>query len=169
MMININIEQQRHKHGTNITSNNDDNDIRSHSGSSCLAVSDIQAKMMKHRTPTKPSAKPQVAIPGRTGKRHATYLHRTFGRRDTTPRGFVGSTELYHRERPQTSSSSMPKLMGHPEASDAGTSFPIDTLDQLDAALARVGSACQVVLDLNDRMKGKKLKAGLSMEEVPEF
>ena len=61
------------------------------------------------------------------------------GRRDTTPQGFVGNKNFYDRE--QRVECGMPKLKGHPEASDEGISFPINTQEQMDAALERVGAS----------------------------
>ena len=169
MMVNINNEQQTQKHGTNNTSNNNDNDIRSHSGSFCLAVCIISSKMKKHEKPKKPLAKAQMAIPGDPSRRRMTYLHRTMGdgRRDTTPQGFVGNKDFYDRER--LVECGMPRLMGHPEASDEGTCYPISTHEQMEAAYERVGASCQMILDLHDRLQGKQLKAGLSLKQVVEF
>ena len=59
--------------------------------------------------------------------------------------------------------------MGHPEASDEGTCYPISTHEQMEAAYERVGASCQVILDLHDRLQGKQLKAGLSLKQVVEF
>ena len=123
-MIDVNSEQQRNNKAKR-TYSSDDNNIRSHSGSSRLAVSDTHTEM---------PGKQQIMILGRIDKRHATYLNRIFGRRDTTPRGFIGSTETYRTESKNELSipmNSMPSILDHREVGDAEASFPIDTFEQL--------------------------------------
>ena len=70
--------------------------------------------------------------------------------------------EMYFR-------SPMPSILERSEVGDAEVSYPIDTFEQQQEALARVGAVCQVMLELNDRIQGKQLCSGMTLEEVTEL
>ena len=63
----------------------------------------------------------------------------------------------------------MPSIMERSEVGDAEVSYPIDTFEHLQEAFARVGTVCQVMLELNDRIQGKQLRSGMTLEEVTEL